>query len=138
MHYTVIIERIVYFLTDIYKASTSSLTSGPPLYGNIIVAARRRDKTNNPSFTYRKRSAWTSHSVSSSSSSLSSFDVVSQKDFPEKIPQQPVELELGIIGMQSSSPEGPNCEDTTDKLLAAARRWRQTSRRRRQTMPIEK
>lgn len=108
-------------ITDSYQRATS-LTSGAPIYGNIIAKVRRE----------RRQTAWTSSR--SSSSSVNSVDCVGRtasKNFPLVLPQETVALELGIITTTPPNAEKSNVSDLgvydsneVDKLLSAARKWR--------------
>lgn len=93
----------------------------------------------------RKRLAW-APSVDSSveqlrSASISSISSSSDANLVEMIPRESVELELGVVGMQSStSSTHTNNDDNLDlcnrvsatRLLEAARKWRLASRKSRE------
>ena len=110
------------------------LTNGEPLCGSIVSKARNR----------RQRTAW-GESTSSSSATTSRSVSPTLKNFPSRLPQEPIELELGVIGVIKPSQTIPqlimspfddnNNNDNLDesqRLLDAARNWRQTSQRTRQ------
>ena len=114
----------------------AQLTSGEPVVGSVITKARRRR---------RQRTAWgesTSCSSVSSSESTSSF----AKDFPDRLPQKAVDLELGVIGQGETSrgqqqqhrtavsATEPDDDNDPQSLLRAARLWRQRSLQTRETI----
>uniref|UniRef100_A0A182S8W3 U2A'/phosphoprotein 32 family A C-terminal domain-containing protein n=1 Tax=Anopheles maculatus TaxID=74869 RepID=A0A182S8W3_9DIPT len=114
----------------------AQLTSGEPVVGSVITKARRRR---------RQRTAW---GESTSCSSVSSSDSSFSKDFPERLPQKAVDLELGVIGVagqgepsrhasatQHRPPESTTgTDDDPQSLLRAARLWRQRSLQTRETI----
>lgn len=66
---------------------------------------------------------------------MSSTDSTYSKDFPDRLPQKHVDLELGVIGMQTQS--GGAADDPGDdsqSLLQAARLWRQRSLQTREAI----
>ncbi|XP_055598144.1 uncharacterized protein LOC129747813 [Uranotaenia lowii] len=93
----------------------SQLTSGEPLCGSIVTKARR---------TRRQRTAW---GESTSCSSMSSSDSSYSKDFPDRLPQKNVDLELGVIGLQGEPDGASTADEDSQSLLRAARLWRQRS-----------
>ncbi|XP_058116783.1 uncharacterized protein LOC131288515 [Anopheles ziemanni] len=135
-------RRVTVELLDQERPSTADpvkikaqLTSGEPLVGSIVTKARRRR---------RQKTAW---GESTSCSSVSSSDSSFSKDFPDRLPQKAVDLELGVIGVagggqgQSQSrgappqnPSGPGTDDDPQSLLRAARLWRQRSLQTRETI----
>lgn len=134
------------FFADPCNAKLPNLTAGAPICGNIILAARRRDtKNQQPIIKQRKRIAWATSVDSSSngqlrSASTSSMSSSSDANLVEMIPQESVELELGVVGMQSSSTNANlNIDSNIDifnssnasRLLEAARKWRLASRKSR-------
>jgi hypothetical protein len=100
---------------DAVNRGNSHLTSGEPLCGNIITKARRQ----------RQKTAW----GESTSDSMSSTDSSFSRDFPERIAQSSVDLELGVIGVTDSGEHG---EEDSQSLLQAARMWRQRSAQTRE------
>nr|XP_019556972.2 uncharacterized protein LOC109426000 [Aedes albopictus] len=104
----------------------SQLTSGEPICGTIVTKARR---------TRRQRTAW---GESTSCSSMSSSDSSYSKDFPDRLPQKHVDLELGVIGMQNhssgSAADAATGGDDSQSLLRAARMWRQRSLQTREAI----
>ncbi|XP_050081190.1 uncharacterized protein LOC126568716 [Anopheles maculipalpis] len=114
----------------------AQLTSGEPVVGSVITKARRRR---------RQRTAW---GESTSCSSVSSSDSSFSKDFPERLPQKAVDLELGVIGVagqgessrhasaaQQRPPDSTTgTDDDPQHLLRAARLWRQRSLQTRETI----
>ncbi|XP_050094608.1 uncharacterized protein LOC126577197 [Anopheles aquasalis] len=141
-------RRVTVELRDQERPSTADpvkikaqLTSGEPVVGSIVTKARRRR---------RQRTAW---GESTSCSSVSSSDSSFSKEFPERLPQKAVDLELGVIGMRQAQPshsgghsrpagQRPSEPDGTDtampddpqSLLRAARLWRQRSVQTRETI----
>ncbi|XP_052869709.1 uncharacterized protein LOC128275290 [Anopheles cruzii] len=138
-------RRVTVELRDQDRPSTADpvklkaqLTSGEPVVGSIVTKARRRR---------RQRTAW---GESTSCSSVSSSDSSFSKDFPDRLPQKVVDLELGVVGMavrgrhvpaasrdggfseQVSAGEQP--EDDPQSLLRAARLWRQRSLQTREAI----
>lgn len=96
-------------------STSTNLSSGEPVCGNVISRIRFNRKN--------KRSAW----VASDSSSISSgSDSISTKDFPEIIPQKTFDLELGVLGMVGCDSASNRLSEDDDhaKLLLAARKWR--------------
>lgn len=101
---------------------------GEPVFGNIVRKVRRE----------RKKCAWTTDTENQSSSSDSSR-AGSARQFPNTLPQHSVELELGVVGVASSSFNENEDEAIADtdgneneaitKLLTAARKWRMNIRR---------
>ncbi|XP_320563.5 uncharacterized protein LOC1280701 [Anopheles gambiae] len=140
-------RRVTVELLDQQRPSTADpvkikaqLTSGEPVVGSVITKARRRR---------RQRTAWgesTSCSSVSSSESSSSF----AKDFPDRLPQKAVDLELGVIGQGETSrgqqqqqqqqhrtavsATEPDDDNDPQSLLRAARLWRQRSLQTRETI----
>ncbi|KAL1401315.1 hypothetical protein pipiens_006711 [Culex pipiens pipiens] len=100
------------------------LTSGEPLCGTIVTKARR---------TRRQRTAW---GESTSCSSMSSSDSSYSKDFPDRLPQKSVDLELGVIGGSAPPPNDPTGggDEDSQSLLRAARLWRQRSLQTRESI----
>ncbi|XP_049544001.1 uncharacterized protein LOC125956307 [Anopheles darlingi] len=140
-------RRVTVELRDQERPSTADpvkikaqLTSGEPVVGSIVTKARRRR---------RQRTAW---GESTSCSSVSSSDSSFSKEFPERLPQKAVDLELGVIGMRHSQqshsggqarptgqrPSEPEPDtgtpDDPQSLLRAARLWRQRSVQTRETI----
>ncbi|XP_035893440.1 uncharacterized protein LOC118503839 [Anopheles stephensi] len=134
-------RRVTVELLDQQRPSTADplkikaqLTSGEPVVGSVITKARRRR---------RQRTAW---GESTSCSSVSSSDSSFSKDFPDRLPQKAVDLELGVIGVpgqgEASSratqrrPPEPTTgtDDDPQNLLRAARLWRQRSLQTRETI----
>uniref|UniRef100_A0A182NZY2 U2A'/phosphoprotein 32 family A C-terminal domain-containing protein n=1 Tax=Anopheles epiroticus TaxID=199890 RepID=A0A182NZY2_9DIPT len=132
-------RRVTVELLDQQRPSTADpvkikaqLTSGEPVVGSVITKARRRR---------RQRTAW---GESTSCSSVSSSDSSFSKDFPDRLPQKLVDLELGVIGQGETSRGQPHrantvsAPDTDDNdpqsLLRAARLWRQRSLQTRETI----
>lgn len=104
-------------LTDRINPSTSTnLSSGEPVCGNVISRIRFNRK--------HKRSAWVASDTSSSMSSGS--DSISARDFPEIIPQQSFDLELGVLGMVGCDTDSNRLSEDDDHatLLLAAKTWR--------------
>ncbi|XP_055535707.1 uncharacterized protein LOC129724655 [Wyeomyia smithii] len=100
----------------------NQLTSGEPLCGNVVTKARR---------VKRQRTAW---GESTSCSSMSSSDSSYSKDFPDRLPQKPVDLELGVIGVQDQGERMANqAEDDSQSLLRESRLWRQRSLQTRES-----
>lgn len=105
--------------TDPMRPSTSAnLSTGEPVCGNVISRIRFNRK--------HKQGAWVTCDTSSSISSGSTSDSISVKDFPEIIPQQSFDLELGVLGMVGCDSDAHRLTDDDDhaKLLLAARTWR--------------
>ncbi|XP_055627908.1 uncharacterized protein LOC129769575 [Toxorhynchites rutilus septentrionalis] len=99
------------------------LTSGEPLCGTIVTKARR---------ALRQRTAW---GESTSCSSMSSSDSSYSKDFPDRLPQKAVDLELGVIGMQDHAGKSASVTgNDAQNLLRAARLWRQRSLQTRESI----
>ncbi|XP_053659137.1 uncharacterized protein LOC128708201 [Anopheles marshallii] len=133
-------RRVTLELLDQQRPSTADtvkikaqLTSGEPVVGSVITKARRRR---------RQRTAW---GESTSCSSVSSSDSSFSKDFPERLPQKAVDLELGVIGVAGQGessrsthhrqPESATgTDDDPQNLLRAARLWRQRSLQTRETI----
>uniref|UniRef100_A0AAG5DPN9 U2A'/phosphoprotein 32 family A C-terminal domain-containing protein n=1 Tax=Anopheles atroparvus TaxID=41427 RepID=A0AAG5DPN9_ANOAO len=132
-------RRVTVELLDQERPSTADpvkikaqLTSGEPVVGSIVTKARRRR---------RQKTAW---GESTSCSSVSSSDSSFSKDFPDRLPQKAVDLELGVIGVvrgqgQSQSrgvpaQTQPGTDDDPQSLLRAARLWRQRSLQTRETI----
>lgn len=108
------------FLFSVSESIRSQLTTGEPIYGNIITKARK---------ARRQRTAWgDSTSCSSMSSSDSSNNI---REFPDRLPQQHVDLELGVIGIQNDTDEDKSINEN-QFLLEAARGWRQRSQQNRE------
>ena len=105
-------------ILDPVNRGTNQLTSGVPLCGNIITKAR---------LNRRQRTAW----GESTSDSMSSSDSSYSKDFPDRLPQKSVDLELGVIGMNANSIDDA---DDSQSLLNAARSWRQRSAQTRESI----
>ncbi|KAJ6647415.1 hypothetical protein Bhyg_02637 [Pseudolycoriella hygida] len=97
------------------SSTNTSLSSGEPVCGNVISRIRLNRKN--------KKSAWV---ASDTSSSISSSDSISTKDFPEVIPQQSFDLELGVLGMVAYHTASNHLTEDDDhaKLLLAAKSWR--------------
>lgn len=101
---------------------------GEPIFGNIVRKVRRQ----------RKKFAWTTDAEAQSSSSDSSR-ASSARRFPNTLPQRLVELELGVVGVASSSFNENiggaildidiNGNEEVTKLLVAARKWRMNVRK---------
>lgn len=89
--------------------------SGEPFVGNILQQVRRNRKM---------KQAW-----ADSSSSISSTDVSeasTRTEFPARLEQKPVDLELGLVGVEKAM-------DLSDEnILEAARVWRRQSAQRRE------
>ncbi|XP_058831477.1 uncharacterized protein LOC131690037 [Topomyia yanbarensis] len=101
----------------------NQLTSGEPLCGSVVVKARR---------TRRQRTAW---GESTSCSSMSSSDSSYSREFPDRLPQKNVDLELGVIGMQDKDEKATDDRgDDSQSLLQAARLWRQRSLQTRESI----
>uniref|UniRef100_A0A182JQY5 U2A'/phosphoprotein 32 family A C-terminal domain-containing protein n=1 Tax=Anopheles christyi TaxID=43041 RepID=A0A182JQY5_9DIPT len=137
-------RRVTVELLDQQRPSTADpvkikaqLTSGEPVVGSVITKARRRR---------RQRTAW---GESTSCSSVSSSDSSFAKDFPDRLPQKAVDLELGVIGQGESSrgrnhhqqhrsavsaTTGTPDDNDPQSLLRAARLWRQRSVQTRETI----
>ncbi|XP_053670229.1 uncharacterized protein LOC128720580 [Anopheles nili] len=135
-------RRVTVELLDQQRPSTADptkikaqLTSGEPVVGSVVTKARRRR---------RQRTAW---GESTSCSSVSSSDSSFSKDFPDRLPQKAVDLELGVIGVgqgQGQSSRGihqqrpaepaTGTDDDPQNLLRAARLWRQRSLQTRETI----
>ncbi|XP_049296789.1 uncharacterized protein LOC125770829 [Anopheles funestus] len=133
-------RRVTLELLDQQRPSTADpvklkaqLTSGEPVVGSVITKARRRR---------RQRTAW---GESTSCSSVSSSDSSFSKDFPDRLPQKAVDLELGVIGVAGQGepsrsthrrqPESATgTDDDPQNLLRAARLWRQRSLQTRETI----
>lgn len=137
-----------------FSDSNRSLRCDDVIVGNIIdkVRTERRCQSN---ITASDARPFTSPSLSCTISSRSSKsnDTSSGRQFPSVLPQSIVELELGIIEIQSRqllstaqleissfSANDTNSNDLLQcgyeaivKLLAAARKWRETSQRSRST-----
>ncbi|XP_063708734.1 leucine-rich repeat-containing protein 56 [Culicoides brevitarsis] len=92
-----------------------SLVSGEPLVGNILQQVRRNRK---------KKQAWADSSSSISSTEISEGSA--RTDFPSRLEQNPVDLELGLVG----SEEAMDLSD--ENILEAARVWRRQSAQRRE------
>uniref|UniRef100_A0A336LT95 CSON003921 protein n=1 Tax=Culicoides sonorensis TaxID=179676 RepID=A0A336LT95_CULSO len=95
--------------------SRSLIVSGEPLVGNILQQVRRNR---------RNKQAW-----AESSSSISSTDISEQStktEFPARLEQKPVELELGLVGTDQS------LDLSDENILEAARVWRRQSAQRRE------
>lgn len=56
----------------------------------------------------------------------SGSDSLSMKDFPEVLPQQSFDLELGVLGMVGCESDSKRVTEDDDhaKLLLAAKNWR--------------
>lgn len=66
---------------------------------------------------------------------MSSSDSSYSKDFPDRLPQKSIDLELGVIGMQNQSAGAENDpSDDPQNLLRAARLWRQRSLQTREAI----
>lgn len=67
---------------------------------------------------------------------MSSSDSSYSKDFPDRLPQKHVDLELGVIGMQNqpSVAAADVTGDDSQSLLRAARMWRQRSLQTREAI----
>uniref|UniRef100_A0A182QKL9 U2A'/phosphoprotein 32 family A C-terminal domain-containing protein n=1 Tax=Anopheles farauti TaxID=69004 RepID=A0A182QKL9_9DIPT len=148
-------RRVTVELLDQQRPSTADpvkikaqLTSGEPVVGSVVTKARRRR---------RQRTAW---GESTSCSSVSSSDSSFTKDFPDRLPQKAVDLELGVIGVASAATQGQSSrapaqrsqhnehatanaataaaddddDDDPQSLLRAARLWRQRSLQTRETI----
>uniref|UniRef100_A0A182M0Q7 U2A'/phosphoprotein 32 family A C-terminal domain-containing protein n=1 Tax=Anopheles culicifacies TaxID=139723 RepID=A0A182M0Q7_9DIPT len=133
-------RRVTLELLDQQRPSTADpakikaqLTSGEPVVGSVITKARRRR---------RQRTAW---GESTSCSSVSSSDSSFSKDFPERLPQKAVDLELGVIGVAGQGESSRSTQhrplvsttgtdDDPQNLLRAARLWRQRSLQTRETI----
>uniref|UniRef100_A0A182W228 U2A'/phosphoprotein 32 family A C-terminal domain-containing protein n=1 Tax=Anopheles minimus TaxID=112268 RepID=A0A182W228_9DIPT len=133
-------RRVTLELLDHQRPSTADpakikaqLTSGEPVVGSVITKARRRR---------RQRTAW---GESTSCSSVSSSDSSFSKDFPERLPQKAVDLELGVIGVAGQGESSRSTQhrplesatgtdDDPQNLLRAARLWRQRSLQTRETI----
>ncbi|XP_053689018.1 uncharacterized protein LOC128738151 [Sabethes cyaneus] len=98
----------------------NQLTSGEPLCGNVVTKARR---------VRRQRTAW---GESTSCSSMSSTDSSYSKDFPERLPQKPIDLELGVIGVPNQSDR--HADDDSQSLLRESRLLRQRSLQTREAI----
>lgn len=101
-------------------SSSSALTSGEPLCGNIVTKLRRR----------RRNVAWADSQDTSSSDSLQS--TTSSKNFPSQLPQKSVELELGVIGVAEENNGNSGDLFGPEKLLQMAMKWREESRKTRE------
>ncbi|XP_037047719.1 leucine-rich repeat-containing protein 9 [Bradysia coprophila] len=102
---------------DPINPSTSrNLSSGEPVCGNVISRIRFNRK--------HKRPAWIASDTSSSVSSGS--DSISSREFPEVLPQQSFDLELGVLGMVGSESDPNRLSENDDhaKLLRVAKTWR--------------
>lgn len=104
----------------------NSLSTGAPICGSIIAKVRRA----------KQQGTWTSSR--SSSSSISSGDIIlnSQPNFPIVLPQETIELELGILPPITSTKKVESKTETYDskeigKLLATAKKWRMRSQANR-------
>lgn len=88
--------------------------TGEPLVGNILQQVRRNRKP---------KQAWTD-----STSSISSSEMLDQKsvDFSNKIPQAPVDLELGLVGTEQ------HIDVSNENILETARTWRHQSAQNRE------
>uniref|UniRef100_A0A182N2Y9 U2A'/phosphoprotein 32 family A C-terminal domain-containing protein n=1 Tax=Anopheles dirus TaxID=7168 RepID=A0A182N2Y9_9DIPT len=139
-------RRVTVELLDQQRPSTADpvkikaqLTSGEPVVGSVVTKARRRR---------RQRTAW---GESTSCSSVSSSDSSFSKDFPDRLPQKAVDLELGVIGVARGQGQtsrgaaqrsqhtehatvGDDDDDDAQSLLRAARLWRQRSLQTRETI----
>lgn len=89
--------------------------SGEPLVGNILQQVRRNRKM---------KQAWAESSSSISSTEVS--DISTKTEFPSRLEQKPVDLELGLVGMEQPM-------DLSDEnILEAARVFRRQSAQRRE------
>lgn len=89
--------------------------SGEPLVGNILQQVRRNRKM---------KQAWADSSSSISSTEVS--EASPRTDFPNRLEQNPVDLELGLVGTEEAM-------DLSDEnILEAARVWRRQSAQRRE------
>lgn len=144
------VQFYVHFLElEPFSDSNRSLCRGDAIVGNIIdkVRRERRHQSNiNASESRPSTSSSLSRTISSSNSTTSS-----DRRFPNVLPQSVVELELGLIEIENHVPSVPaftsvSANDTNSnelllqrgdeaiaKLLAAARKWRETSQRSRST-----
>ncbi|XP_059608229.1 uncharacterized protein LOC132256064 [Phlebotomus argentipes] len=106
----------------INRQSSSGIVSGAPVCGNIISMVRRK----------RQKSAWGESDGSSESSSTRDSPQLTTKSFPMQLPQSSVDLELGICGTSKSFDDAQ--ENTTENLLAAARKWRLNHQKTKATL----
>lgn len=106
---------------------TNSLTVGAPICGNIVGKVRRE----------RRQKAWTNSRSSSSSMNSGEGSSAPPKSFPLVLPQETIELELGVIattstaGKPSTADKGVYDSAEVDKMLSAAMKWRIRSRANR-------
>lgn len=145
-HICIYYSRIIEPFSD----SNGSLCHGDAIVGNIIDKVRRERRRH-----LSKMNASESRPSTSSSRTISSgnsANTSSGHQFPNVLPQCIVELELGIVEIQN--PPSPSVleirsvsandtnsselllhrgDEATAKLLAAARKWRETSQRSRST-----
>lgn len=64
------------------------------------------------------------------------FPPILDREFPQRLPQTPVELELGVIGLMVDKSQSVFAEPSdTPKLLALAAQWRRNFRTRKLTRP---
>lgn len=145
-------KSIFYFLElEPFSDSNRSLCRGDAIVGNIIDKARRerRHRSNMSASESRpSTSSSISRTISSSSNSTTNIDAISDRRFPNVLPQSVVELELGLIDHVPSVPAftSDSANDTNSnelllqcgdeaiaRLLATARKWRETSQRSRST-----
>lgn len=103
------------FTDPINPSTSTNLSSGEPVCGNVISRIR---------FNRKQKSAWCTSDTSSSISSGS--ESISTKDFPEIIPQESFDLELGVLGMVGCDSDSNKITEDDDhaKLLLAAKMWR--------------
>lgn len=103
-------------LSPIEQTKQRSVMSGEPLVGNILQQVRRNRKM---------RQAWADSSSSISSTDFSE-SASARTEFPTRLEQNPVDLELGLVGTEEAM-------DLSDEnILEAARVWRRQSAQRRE------
>lgn len=104
-----------------YPNTSSALTSGEPLCGNIVTKMKRR----------RRNIAWADSQESSTSSDSLHSLASSSKLFPNQLPQKSIELELGVIGITQEANTSSE-SISSDKLLQMAIKWREESKKTRE------
>lgn len=103
-----------FLLVDISTKSKLKISSGEPIVGNVLSHFRRNRKA---------RIAW-ADSVSEDNTSNTTSEA--EKEFPTRMPLEPIDLELGLVCQE------PREEINDENVLEVARKWRRRIQQTRQ------